>query len=66
MEGFPAFPVLFILQFGTPASADYTKGMITYKKGEFATVLKDWKPLAEQMKDGNATLKLGEESRTHL
>ena len=30
------------------ASADFQKGLTAYKSGDFATALREWKPLAEQ------------------
>ncbi len=36
---------------GPPHSADYQKGLTAYKSGDYATALREWKPLAEQ---GNA------------
>ena len=33
------------------ASADFQKGLTVYKSGDYATALREWKPLAEQ---GNA------------
>jgi uncharacterized protein len=46
-------PVLLLtLLVGTPAfSADYQKGLTAYQSGDYATALREWKPLAEQ---GNA------------
>ena len=46
-------PVLLLtLLVGNPAfSADFQKGLDAAQKGDFATALKEWKPLAEQ---GNA------------
>ena len=54
MKGFLAFPVLLFLLFGTPASAGFfdfyyfNKGLKAYESGDYATALKEWKPLAEQ------------------
>ena len=42
------FPVLVILLFGTPAFADFQKGVEAYERRDFAAALKEWKPLAEQ------------------
>jgi TPR repeat protein len=46
-------PVLLLtLLVGTPAfSADFQKGLTAAQSGDFATALREWKPLAEQ---GNA------------
>lgn len=41
-------PVLLIFLFGSPAFADYQKGLDAAKSGDYATALKEWKPLAEQ------------------
>ena len=43
-------PVLLISLFlGKPSySADFNKGLIAAQNGDFATALKEWKPLAEQ------------------
>ncbi len=46
-----AFPVPLLLLFSTPALADFADGKAAYDKGDYATALKEWKPLAEQ---GNA------------
>ena len=54
MKGLFIFPVLLILLFGTPAFAGFfdfislNKGMKAYESGDYATALKEWKPLAEQ------------------
>ncbi len=48
MKGFLAFPVLLFLLFGTPASADYQKGLDAANRGDYATALKEWEPLADQ------------------
>ena len=46
-------PVLLLtLLVGTPAfSADFQKGQTAYNSGDYATALREWKPLAKQ---GNA------------
>jgi len=51
MKGLFIFPVLLFLLFGTPASADFQKGLEAANRGDFVTALKELKPLAEQ---GNA------------
>ncbi len=48
MKGFLVFPVLIILLFGTPAFANFQKGLDAYESGDYATALKEWKPLADQ------------------
>ena len=41
--------LLFSLLLGTPSySADFNKGWNAYNSGDYATALKEWKPLAEQ------------------
>ena len=35
----------------TPAAADYKKGMEAHSRGDYATALREWRPLAEE---GNA------------
>ncbi len=54
------FPVLFLtLLVGNPVfSADFQKGLKAYQQGDYATALKEWKPLAEQG-DDHDQLKLG-------
>ena len=46
-----------ILPFGTPALADFQKGLDAAESGDYATALKEWKPLAEQGNDGTVNLK---------
>ena len=48
MKGFLAFPALLILLFGTPTFADYQKGLDAAKSGDYATALKEWRPLAKK------------------
>ena len=41
--------LLFSLFLGVPSySADFNKGLTAFQSGDFATALKEWKPLAEQ------------------
>ena len=41
--------LLFSLFFGVPSySADFNKGWTAAQNGDFASALKEWKPLAEQ------------------
>ena len=41
--------LLIILLLGTPASAaDFRKGLDAYIKNDYATALREWRPLAEQ------------------
>ena len=38
----------FLLTFSLPVSAqDFQKGLAAYNAGDYATALKEWKPLAE-------------------
>jgi len=48
MKGFLAFPVLLFFLSGTPAFADFQKGLDAYESGDFATALREWKPFSEQ------------------
>jgi hypothetical protein len=43
-------PVLLLtLLVGTPVfSADFEKGLTAYQSGDYATALREWKPLAKQ------------------
>ena len=51
--------LLFSLFLGLPSySSDFDKGLTAYKNGDYATALKEWKPLAEQG-DANAQFGLG-------
>ena len=47
-----------ILSLSTPAYADFQAGMDAYLSGNYATALKEWKPLAEQG-DSSAQHNLG-------
>ena len=58
MKGFLAFPVLLLLLFSIPAVADYDDGLAAFEKGDYATAMKEWKPLAE-MGDVQAQNNLG-------
>ena len=59
MKGLLLLPaLLLILLFGTPAFADFAKGSRAYKSGDYATALREWRPLAEQG-DPNAQYNLG-------
>ena len=53
-------PILLLtLLVGNPAvSADLYKGLTAYQSGDYATALREWKPLAEQG-DANAQILLG-------
>ena len=45
---FPLAVVLSIVCLAVPAWADYTAGEDAYNRGDFATALREWRPLAEQ------------------
>jgi len=45
---FPIALVLSIVYLATPAWADFQAGTYAYKSGDFATALREWRPLAEQ------------------
>ena len=48
MKGLFISSVLLILLFGTPAFADFQKGLDAAKSGDYATALKEWRPLANK------------------
>jgi TPR repeat protein len=51
--------VILLLLFSTTCwSADFQKGRDAYKRGDYATALKEWTPLAEQG-DAEAQFNLG-------
>ena len=58
MKGLFIFPVVLFLLFGTPASADFQKGLDAIKGGDYVTALKELQPLAEQG-DGVSQYHLG-------
>jgi len=58
MKGFLVYPVLLTFLFGTPTFADYADGKSAYDEGDYATALKEFKPLAEQG-DAEAQFNLG-------
>lgn len=43
-----AFALFGILMASYPVVADYNKGWAAFQKGDYATALAEWKPLAEQ------------------
>jgi len=45
---FPITVVLSIVCLALPASADYKVGEDAYNRGDYATALREWRPLAEQ------------------
>ncbi len=48
MKGFFALAVISIMLLGAPAFADFAEGLAAAERGDFATALKEWRPLAEQ------------------
>jgi TPR repeat protein len=50
--------LLILLFFMQPAFADFAKGSDAAQKGDYATAMKEWKPLAEQG-DSSAQYNLG-------
>jgi len=51
MKRFFLFVVVLNVLSGAPAVADFAKGLTAAERGDYATALKEWRPLAEQ---GNA------------
>jgi uncharacterized protein len=51
--------VLSIFCLSTPAQADFQEGMNAYKRDDYATALREWRPLAEQG-DADAQFALGQ------
>jgi TPR repeat protein len=47
-----AYALLLVLSFATPAGADFQAGADAYDRGDYATALREWRPLVEQ---GDAT-----------
>ena len=45
---FPIAVVLTIICLAAPAWADYEAGLGAYERGDYATALREWRPLAEQ------------------
>ncbi len=48
-----ALAVALLIGLATPSQADYQDGQAAYSRGDYATALQEFKPLAEQ---GDATL----------
>jgi len=44
----PASLALFLLAASLPGWADFAKGLEAFKKGDYATAVQEWRPLAEQ------------------
>ena len=55
---FPFALVLSVICLAAPAWADYQAGMDAYNSGNYATALREWRPLAEQG-DPRAQFRLG-------
>ncbi len=55
---FPSALVLSIVSLAAPAWADFEAGMDAYDRGDYATALREWRPLAEQG-DADAQNNLG-------
>ena len=53
-----ALVIVFVLGFVPPAWADFQAGFAAYNRGDYATALREWKPLAEQG-DADAQFNLG-------
>jgi len=51
MKHFSLILLLFLLGLNPALGADFQKGLDAYERGDYATALKEWTPLAEQ---GNA------------
>ena len=49
---------IYLGSVGVSAATDFEKGLEAYDKGDFATALREWKPLAEQG-DADAQFNLG-------
>jgi TPR repeat protein len=48
MKRLAVLSILIIFLFGNPALADIDDGLLAYRKGDYETVLKEWRPLADQ------------------
>ncbi len=44
----PSLFILFLLVWPALAQADFQAGLDAYARGDYATALKEWRPLAEQ------------------
>ena len=44
---------------GMSAAADFQKGLVAYEKGDFATALHEWKPLAERGNEDRLSISFG-------
>ncbi len=43
-----ALAIVFVLGFAPPAWADFSDGLAAYNRGDYATALREFRPLAEQ------------------
>ncbi len=43
-----AFAVALLIGLATPSQADYQDGLVAYSRGDYATALLEFKPLAER------------------
>ncbi len=59
MKGIFLFAVILNVLLGTPAVADFAKGLAAAERGDYTTALKEWRPLAEQG-ESDARSNLGE------
>ena len=50
--------VVLLVALAAPAWAGFNEGMAAYERGDYATALREWRPLAEQG-DANAQYNLG-------
>jgi len=48
MKGIFLLAIIFIALLGSPAIADFAKGLAAAESGDFATALQEWEPIAEQ------------------
>ena len=55
---FLCFPATLLCVLLTPAWADFAAGLSAYQKGDFATAMKEWRPIAENG-DAAAQFNLG-------
>ncbi len=53
-----AYSLLLVVLMASPAWAGYDEGMAAYKRGDYATAMREWRPLAEQG-DAEAQSNLG-------
>ena len=56
---------VFLGSTGMSWGADFQKGLTAYKNGDYATALREWKPLAEQG-DAHARVRIPLQTPNHL